>query len=262
MYPHIRLDNFLNRFFISRVSTRILTDNYIVMRKNETGYTGVVRREFCPYEIVESLTETFVRLTRSVYGVAPEVEIRGNLSCTLDYIPQHVSFMVQELLKNALRATVERHCSETVRNGSGKSRTIPPVVVELQKGDFHIIIKISDQGGGMTKKMQQQAWQYGWTSVRQETSISSLPQESRIPFDSPPTTELGGRQLAGFGFGLPLTRLHAQYFGGDFFMQALPGHGTDMYLLLNHLKEGSPSTETEDPSTALTVDENDSLESP
>lgn len=44
-------------------------------------------------------------------------------------------------------------------------------------------------------------------------------------------------------------RLHAQYFGGDVFMQALPGHGTDMYLLLNHLKEGSPSTEEDDPST-------------
>lgn len=30
--------------------------------------------------------------------------------------------------------------------------------------------------------------------------------------------------------------------------------GTDMYLLLNHLKEGSPSTEEDDPSTAILSD--------
>ena len=70
------------------------------------------------------------------------------------------------------------------------------------------------------------------------------------------------KELAGYGFGLPLTRLHAQYFGGDVFMQALPGHGTDMYLLLNHLKEGSPSTEEDDPSTSLTVTENQSVNAP
>ena len=64
------------------------------------------------------------------------------------------------------------------------------------------------------------------------------------------------QELAGYGFGLPLTRLHAQYFGGDVFMQALPGHGTDMYLLLTHLKEGTPSTETDDLSTLLTSGEN------
>jgi len=63
-------------------------------------------------------------------------------------------------------------------------------------------------------------------------------------------------ELAGYGFGLPLTRLHAQYFGGDVFMQALPGLGTDMYLILTHLKEGTPSTEIDDLSTVLYTREN------
>ena len=39
------------------------------------------------------------------------------------------------------------------------------MVVELQKGDVHVIIKISDQGGGMPKKLQDEAWQYGWTTA-------------------------------------------------------------------------------------------------
>ena len=93
--------------------------------------------------------------------------------------------------------------------------------------------------------------------------------------DNDPYSGSWRKELAGYGFGLPLTRrffdrvggllplrLHAQYFGGDVFMQALPGHGTDMYLLLNHLKEGSPSTEEDDPSTALTETENRSVNAP
>ena len=39
------------------------------------------------------------------------------------------------------------------------------MVVELQKGDVHVIIKISDHGGGMPKKLQDEAWQYGWTTA-------------------------------------------------------------------------------------------------
>ncbi|CAE8587145.1 unnamed protein product, partial [Polarella glacialis] len=161
-----------------------------------------------------------------------------------------------EMLKNACRATTERHI-RSGRQGAGYDirsgrldAKIPNVVVELQKGDVHVIIKISDQGGGMPKKLQEEAWEYGWSTAN---SMEDSDDPSSA-WDS--SSKAWRKELAGFGFGLPLTRLHAQYFGGDVFMQAMPGHGTDMYLLLNHLKEGSPSTETEDPSTALTENEN------
>eukprot|EP00930_Biecheleria_cincta_P085799 TRINITY_DN75163_c0_g1_i1.p1 TRINITY_DN75163_c0_g1~~TRINITY_DN75163_c0_g1_i1.p1 ORF type:complete len:380 (+),score=57.49 TRINITY_DN75163_c0_g1_i1:128-1267(+) len=239
-YPHIRLDDFLDHFFTARVSTRILTENYILMRAPRDGFTGVVQHELSPLEVTSDISQQILRLTKGIYGVAPEVEFRGNLGCTLDYIPRHLSFMAQELLKNAVRATTERH-----RKAAGH---IPSVVVDIQKGDVHVIIKISDQGGGMPKRIQQEAWEYGWSTANddQENSDDMDPYGCAVP----------KKELAGFGFGLPLTRLHAQYFGGDVFMQALPGHGTDMYLLLNHLKEGTASTEEEDPSTALTQNEN------
>lgn len=134
---------------------------------------------------------------------------------------------------------------------------MPAVVVELQKGDVTVIIKVSDQGGGMPKQLQKEAWEYGWTSVSDEGFVTT-----------DPATWPGGdlstkrKELAGYGFGLPLTRLYAQYFGGDVFMQALSGHGTDMYLLLNHLKEGSPSVEMDDPATALAVSENSVSQAP
>jgi len=242
MYPHIRLDEFLNDLFITRISTRILMENYISMRTPQEGQIGVVKQAMHTLTVVQSLAQSLTQLTRSIYGFTPEVQYRGNLNCLLDYIPRHVHFMLREVLKNALRATAERHCPWQM-GLSNPHHKVPPVIVELQKGDVHVIIKISDQGGGMPKLVQREAWQYGWTTVAEEENPDS------------PGSQLK-QDLAGFGFGLPLTRLHAQYFGGDVFMQALPGHGTDMYLLLTHLKTGTNSTEMEDLSTILNTREN------
>jgi len=236
LYPQICMDEFLNKLFIAHISTRILTENYILMRKTRPGYIGVVQQRLRPAAILTGLTPQLTSLTKLLYGFSPEVEMRGNLTASLDYIPSHVMFMCRELLKNALRSTAERHGER--RHLSG----VPPVVVDIQKGDVHIIIKISDQGGGMSKDVQKEAWRFGWSSVP-------------TLFDRP-EGEDASKALAGFGFGLPLTRIFAQYFGGDVFMQALPGHGTDMYLLLNHLKEGTHATEGDDPSTSLVAGEN------
>ena len=70
------------------------------------------------------------------------------------------SLCARELLKNAFRSTVERYLQ--------KKGELPHVAVELQQGDIHVIFKISDQGGGMPKRVQREAWQYGWSTV--ETS--------------------------------------------------------------------------------------------
>lgn len=238
MYPHISLDTFLNDLFVGRIASRILMENYIQMRTPRKGFLGVVKQGMNPLNIVSEAAVEITRLTDSIYGCTPEVEYRGNLDCQLDYIPRHVSYMVRELLKNAIRATVERHHKRVA-----KGAVMPRVCVEFQQGDIHVIIKISDQGGGMPKRVQKEAWQYGWTTVAADGGAE----------------EAAGRlkkELAGYGFGLPLTRLHAQYFGGDVFMQALPGHGTDMYLLLTHLKQGTPATEMDDLSTLLYESEN------
>jgi signal transduction histidine kinase len=39
--------------------------------------------------------------------------------------------------------------------------------------------------------------------------------------------------IAGLGYGLPLSRAYAEYFGGSIAVQSLWGWGTDVYLTLN-----------------------------
>ena len=45
--------------------------------------------------------------------------------------------------------------------------------------------------------------------------------------DSQPTA------LAGYGFGLPLSRLYAKYLGSAIEVQSMPGYGTDVYLTMS-----------------------------
>merc|ERR1712176_1519533 len=44
-----------------------------------------------------------------------------------------------------------------------------------------------------------------------------------------------GGVLAGYGVGLTLSRLYAQYFGGDLRVLSVDGYGTSVYLHLNRL---------------------------
>lgn len=43
----------------------------------------------------------------------------------------------------------------------------------------------------------------------------------------------GPAVLAGYGYGLPISRLYARYFGGDLQIISMEGYGTDAYLHLN-----------------------------
>lgn len=43
---------------------------------------------------------------------------------------------------------------------------------------------------------------------------------------------LGGSSIAGLGYGLPLSRAYAEYFGGNLSLQSCFGWGTDVYLCL------------------------------
>ena len=49
------------------------------------------------------------------------------------------------------------------------------------------------------------------------------------------TEEVAGAHIR--GFGLPLARIYARYFGGELNLKSLEGHGVDAYLHLPRLGE-------------------------
>lgn len=124
------------------------------------------------------------------------------------YVPEHLYYMLFELLKNAMRAVVEQH---------GGNISIPPIKMMITKGRQDMTIKISDQGGGIPRSTIDQVFEYHYTSASE-------------PLKAGPASP-----IAGYGYGLPLSRLYARYFDGELQLYSMEGFGTDAVIWLKAL---------------------------
>lgn len=98
---------------------------------------------------------------------------------------------------------------------------------------IHVLGRISDQGGGMSKENAKKAIKYLYTTNRSKDSLSGqniFNSVMEVPFSGP-----AGGPMSGFGFGLPVSRVYAEYLGGSLELRSIPGYGTDVYLELQHL---------------------------
>ena len=97
------------------------------------------------------------------YGAAPEVEVRGDAAAVFPYIAEPLEYVLGELLKNAMRATVEHHLP-----ARPEARTpdapLPPVVASVHLNDREFYIRCA----------------HATTAAASTSSSSSLPFLLRI----------------------------------------------------------------------------------
>lgn len=132
----------------------------------------------------------------------PPVQLICPADVTFPYVPGHLSHIVFELLKNSLRAVVERfgadyedRVAKEPPNERGGVRGYPPIKVIVVEGREDITIKISDEGGGIPRSAIPLIWTYMYTTMAGQ----SIDQDFHASdFQAP---------MAGFGYGLPLSRL-------------------------------------------------------
>ncbi|KAF1821090.1 alpha-ketoacid dehydrogenase kinase [Dissoconium aciculare CBS 342.82] len=217
---------FLDRFYMSRIGIRMLLGQHIALTdqrgQNDPNYVGII----CTKTNVKDLAEEAIENARFVcedhYGLfdAPKIRLVCPKDLNFMYVPGHLSHMLFETLKNSLRAVVERH-------GQDKEE-FPVTDVIVSEGREDITIKISDEGGGIPRSSIPLVWTYMYTTVDQTPSLD--PDFNKSDFKAP---------MAGFGYGLPISRLYARYFGGDLKLISMEGYGTDVYLHLNRLSSSS-----------------------
>lgn len=72
---------------------------------------------------------------------------------TFPYVPTHLHYIMLELLKNSMRATVEYH---------GVDADYPPIKVVIADGSDNedVIVKVSDEGGGIPRSNMKRIWSY------------------------------------------------------------------------------------------------------
>lgn len=179
---------------------------------------------------------------------APPIEIvdcqkGGGGNTDFTYVPHHLHYMMLELLKNSVRATI-RHAQRT---GATK---MEPIRVVMVKGEEDVTIKVADKAGGIPRSKMAQIWKFAHSTTEAEQ------QQDDDDGNTVTNKNVSGAQLR--GFGLPITRIYARYFGGELTLKSMEGYGLDAYL---HLPRLGKSGEHLPPRVRASPGELDSLPS-
>ncbi|XP_064987760.1 pyruvate dehydrogenase (acetyl-transferring) kinase, mitochondrial-like [Musa acuminata AAA Group] len=210
------IHQFLDRFYLSRIGIRMLIGQHVALHDPdpEPGCIGQINTGLSPMLVAQIASEDARSICYREYGSAPEVNIYGDPNFTFPYVPSHLHLMVFELVKNSLRAVQERHMNS--------DKEVPPVRIIVADGIEDVTIKISDEGGGIPRSGLPKIFTYLYSTAKD-------------PPDENYKGVSNGVTMAGYGFGLPISRLYARYFGGDLQIISMEGYGTDAYLHLSRL---------------------------
>ncbi|KAH6658943.1 kinase isozyme 4 [Truncatella angustata] len=256
---------FLDEHLRARIGTRLIAEQHIALHYSsaahfdpgasptpcpeQPSFIGVIDTELCPAEVVNSCADWVAEICEYKYGVRPKWVIDGEPNTAFAYVPMHLEYILTELLKNAFRATIEgRHTKEPIvitiapeppDAGPPKVKLDPP---SESKGAFRseaikplddnapgVTIRIRDRGGGISPEVLPNVWSYSFTTFSDDDAPGGADDALSVISGA----NNNGSSIAGLGYGLPLSRAYAEYFGGGIAVQSLYGWGTDVYL---HLK--------------------------
>lgn len=202
-------------------------------------------------EVVERCGRDVQNLARGAYGsgtIIPEIKIVGHLDATFPYILSHLEYIIGELLRNSIQAVVERQENLAFQS------TPPPIEITICEAPQHVIIRVSDQGGGIPREILPHLWSFskGPRSQKRLENLHHVPkmaatlQEIKASTDSstPHSHSTHSSSLSSLasrppdlrlGMGLPLSRIYAEYWAGSLELQSLRGYGVDAFLQISKL---------------------------
>jgi pyruvate dehydrogenase kinase 2/3/4 len=157
-------------------------------------------------------------------------------------VPHHVTYVVHELLKNALVATVERRIRDHGRDADDDDFPLSPVEVALAAGDGEVVVEVTDRGGGMPEDAI-------------AACLALRPGLARYDRLDDPGGSYNSGSLApvsGVGMGLPMAKLYARHFGGGLRLASDLGAGTTTATVSIPTDVGTPEALPPPPPAANT----------
>jgi len=209
-------------------------------------------------EVVERCAEATRDLIREAYGSRqiPEVKIEGHLNAVFPYILSHLEYIIGELLRNSIQAVIEQR--------KYRDASPPPIEVLICETAQHVIIRISDQGGGVPRELLPYLWSFS-KGPRRQIRLQNL---NRVPKMAATMQEVRATGKSGdmddfqskkgsnvdsgrresslsslssrppdlrLGIGLPMSRIYAEYWAGSLELHSLEGYGVDVFLQIPKL---------------------------
>ncbi|KAJ2489615.1 [Pyruvate dehydrogenase (acetyl-transferring)] kinase isozyme 2 [Coemansia sp. RSA 2050] len=214
------------------LGTQLLIEDHVAIHDYGHNLVQIIQ----PLDIANRAAHDASAICQRHYGFAPPVikVIAPTPGVTTTYVPHYLYSMLFQLLKNALRATIEHH----------QQKPFPVIKLVMSSGDEDVAFKISDEGGGVPLSQVDAIWSYLKTTkdvgeagqtqkaVVRNSALSSITFMNRAS-DMP---------LFGAGDGLPMARQIAKYFGGDLDLVSMEGVGTDAYLHLSRSRNVAEHT--------------------
>jgi hypothetical protein len=230
-----------------------------------SNYIGVIDTVLRPATLVGTCEEFVAEICELKYGVRPHVIIDGEVEASFAHVPVHVEYIITELLKNAFRAVVESgnerepvevtiaaapdvpdsHVQDTpelatsdvevdfrIGRETGESPGTSELFGALGSPYQCITIRIRDRGGGISPEILPHIWSYSFTTYNNANNVSASDNGAIDALNAISGIGANTSTIAGLGYGLPLSRAYAEYFGGSIAVQSLWGWGTDVYLTL------------------------------
>ena len=199
---------------------------------SNADFVGEVFLKCNASEVVDSCWSRAKTLAKKAYGsecVLPQLKPEGHLDATFPYILSHLQYVIGELLRNSIQAVVEKASPTSLEPR-------PPIEVLICEAPQHVIIRVSDQGGGIPKEVMPELWSFSKSSRRQThlENLSQVPkmaatmQELKLPESSSapssPSDNLTPRSFSDgslssltsrppnlrLGMGLPMSRVYAE----------------------------------------------------
>lgn len=189
----MQMDAQLDGVFAARIAIRFLTNHYLAAKAlPREGWSGSVQHACSPSERCEMMARLVEARCVARFGRAPQIVLHADKErVTFPFVPEHMDFVLHELMMNGSKATLRKHQTK---------EELPPMRVIVAAGDQEVTIKVADEGGGLPRSRLRSVWSYQ-----------------------------GRWKSGGKGLGLPIARLYAKYFGGSLYLTPVEGYGTDCY---------------------------------
>ncbi|KAJ6611803.1 atypical/PDHK/BCKDK protein kinase [Mycena sp. CBHHK59/15] len=262
-----QVSTFLDGAIRNRISVRLIAEQHIAIshaledsRNQAVGNVGVVNMQCSPSQMIRMCESYVAELCSATLGASPSVVIDGHAEATFAYVPVHFEYILTEILKNSFRATVEYQ--------KIPQRSLPPVRITLSpppsssnsasQSNF-FSIRIRDEGGGVSPTNMARIFSYAFTTAAPTENdadggggpyaaqhvggLANIGGGDTNVFSEMTSKGLqtGIGTIAGLGYGLPMSKLYAKYFGGSLDLMSLEGWGSDVFLKLRCLDEAGDS---------------------
>lgn len=238
------LNELTRSMMTSRLSRRVLVKQHAALfeawRMQKCGSAhvdqlnvGEVKLTCCVKEALEAVEPKAKANLANIYGTSvsgmPEIILEGSIADVHEQFPYlwpHFEFAFGELIYNSLEACLKNNVRD-------------PINVTVSVTPDFVMARISDHGGGIPAEDQATMWSF--TEPRNEGCLtpqelsnhhffSALFPKEELARLNTPLEEPDIHRNVHLGLGLPLSRLHLEYWGGALELHSIDGFGCDALL--------------------------------